>query len=158
MCIIISGLTHRSVTCQWEVEWKISSTFISLVPLREFSSLTIMQAWFSFLLYLYYGLACYWFYTCTLTWYQTMSQIWKDSTQETSAEGLSRYIREAKSSCGLKGIKRGTSFNLTRLLFVNDVLLFINGSVWEASKLREILDSYCLDSGMEINLQINHLF
>lgn len=44
------------------------------------------------------------------------------------AEGSSRLILEAKRTSSLGGIKMGRSFFLTHLLFVDDILIFCDGS------------------------------
>jgi hypothetical protein len=49
-------------------------------------------------------------------------------------------------------IKLGTSFYLNHLLFVDDVLLFCDGSRREVNKPKEILDLYVIASRMEINM------
>jgi hypothetical protein len=55
-------------------------------------------------------------------------------------QGLSRALLEAKRSSSFKYIKVGRSSNSFHLLFVNDILLFCDGFVWDAMKLKEILD------------------
>jgi hypothetical protein len=59
------------------------------------------------------------------------------------AEGLSRT---------LKGIKLGRSLYLIHLLFVDDIILFCDGSGRNVLKLKEILDLYCTASRMKVNL------
>jgi hypothetical protein len=68
-------------------------------------------------------------------------------------EGLRRAIREAKRIGVITGVKIGRFCTLPHLLFVNDVLLFINGSFRESSKFKEILALYGKAIGMEINFQ-----
>eukprot|EP01018_Ginkgo_biloba_P004985 Gb_28741 [translate_table: standard] len=68
------------------------------------------------------------------------------------AEGLSRALGEAKITGQLKGIKIGGSTYLTHLLFVDDILLFCEGSRRDIMKLKEILDLYCAATVMMINL------
>jgi hypothetical protein len=55
--------------------------------------------------------------------------------------------------CSLKGIRIGRSVFLSHLLFVNDILLFCDGSRRDAMKLKEILDLYCTATGKFMNLR-----
>jgi hypothetical protein len=66
-------------------------------------------------------------------------------------EGLSRMITASKRDGAITGIKLGSSLSLSRLLFVDDVMLFSLGTVSEAKKFKEILDLYCKAIGMEVN-------
>jgi len=66
-------------------------------------------------------------------------------------EGLSRLISFAKRSGCISGLKIMEHFYLTHLLFVDDILIFINGSVWDTTSLNEILHLFCSAIGMEIN-------
>jgi hypothetical protein len=68
------------------------------------------------------------------------------------AKGLCRVVMEAKRRGSIEGIKIG-SLNRTHPLSVDDILLFINGSEWEARKFQEILNTFCKATGMEINAQ-----
>jgi len=68
-------------------------------------------------------------------------------------EDLSRALLEARRTGGLKGIKLGKSLYLTYLVFVDDVLLFYDGSRRDACKSKEILELYKTAIGMKINLQ-----
>eukprot|EP01018_Ginkgo_biloba_P034237 Gb_24170 [translate_table: standard] len=67
-------------------------------------------------------------------------------------EGFNRAPLEAKRSGAIKGIKVGSSLCLTHLLFVDDILLFCDGSRRDALKLREVLDLYCSATGMLVNI------
>jgi hypothetical protein len=67
------------------------------------------------------------------------------------AEGLRRWIMDAKSRRVLRGIQIGRRISLTHLLFVDDIFLFCYGSDWEIRKMLDILTLYCLGTGMEIN-------
>ena len=68
-------------------------------------------------------------------------------------EGLCREILEEKRTRATKGIKVGRTCFLINLLFVDDVLLFCDGTIRKAWKLKEILDGYSLATLMEINMQ-----
>lgn len=65
---------------------------------------------------------------------------------------LSRAVMKAKRIGGIQGIEIGTVFR-TRLLFVDDILLFLNGYEREARKLQEILNLYSVATGMEVSAQ-----
>lgn len=52
------------------------------------------------------------------------------------AEGLSRMITASKRDGAITGIKLGSSLSLSRLLFVDDVMLFSLGTVSEAKKFK----------------------
>lgn len=66
-------------------------------------------------------------------------------------EGLSRLIASAKRSGGISGLKIMEHFYLTHLRFVDGILIFLNGSVWDTTSLNEILHLFCSAIGMEIN-------
>lgn len=66
-------------------------------------------------------------------------------------EGLSRLITSAKRSGNISGLKIMENFDLTHLLFVDDILIFINESVRDTTSLNEILHLFCSATGMEIN-------
>jgi cyanate lyase len=70
------------------------------------------------------------------------------------AEGLSRAILEAKRTRGLSWVKLGRNFSSSHL-FVDDVLLFSDGSSRDARKLNEILELYSKATSMEINIHIS---
>jgi len=67
-------------------------------------------------------------------------------------EGLSRVIIVARKEGKLIGIRVSGLEYITHLLFVNDVLLFGHGFVREAQSYKEILDLFCKEMGMEVNL------
>eukprot|EP01018_Ginkgo_biloba_P002192 Gb_33330 [translate_table: standard] len=74
------------------------------------------------------------------------------------AEGLSRALGEAKRSGQLKGIKIGGSTYLTHLLFVDDILLFCEGTRRDVMKLKEVLNRYCTVTGMiDLNAGFKYL-
>jgi len=66
-------------------------------------------------------------------------------------EGLSRLISSTKRSGNISGLKIMEHFYLIHLLFVDDILIFINGSVWDSTTLNEILQLFCSATGMELN-------
>jgi hypothetical protein len=68
-------------------------------------------------------------------------------------EGLSQKIKEEKKSGALKGVKTSGYLSLSHLLFMDDVLIFLEGSIKEARKMHDILETYCMASGMDLNLQ-----
>jgi hypothetical protein len=68
-------------------------------------------------------------------------------------EGISKATLDYKRRGSIKGIKIGITLHLTHLLFVDDVLLFGNGSSREAKIFKEILDLYYKAIGMEVNNQ-----
>lgn len=68
------------------------------------------------------------------------------------AEGLSRALMYAKRSGSFRGIKIGGSLYLSHLLFVDDLILFCDGSRSNTEKLKDILDLYSIATGMKINV------
>ena len=64
---------------------------------------------------------------------------------------LSRAILDAKTRGLFEGIKITTNLNITHLLFVDDILIFCNGSIRDAEKLSEILHLFCKSIGMKLN-------
>ena len=66
-------------------------------------------------------------------------------------EGLSRLIATEKRRGGLQGLKIMEHFCLTHLLFVDDILIFLNGSVRDTISLNEIMILFCRATSMEIN-------
>ena len=69
------------------------------------------------------------------------------------AEGLSRCLLHERESGRLKGIKMGENISITHLLFVDDVLLFGDGSLRDAQAIHQALYLYCKATGMEVNHQ-----
>lgn len=70
-----------------------------------------------------------------------------------SCRGLSRLLLSAKRSCDLKGIEVATNLFISHLLFVDDILLFSNGSREDVSQLKSSLDLFLKAIGMSINAQ-----
>ena len=66
-------------------------------------------------------------------------------------EGLSRWIIEEISRGRLKAIKLLASCVLTHLLFVDDIILFLNGTLSDTSVIRAILHLFCTNIGMHCN-------
>jgi hypothetical protein len=66
-------------------------------------------------------------------------------------EGINKAIGEEKSRGDFQGISISTTLNLTHLLFVEDVLIFCNGKMGDADKLRCILDIFRKVTRMKIN-------
>jgi hypothetical protein len=67
------------------------------------------------------------------------------------AEGLSRALESTKSNREFEGIAIYPTLRVTHLLFVDDVIIFCNGSRRDAGKLHDILDLFSLATGMVIN-------
>ena len=67
-------------------------------------------------------------------------------------EGLSRLISKEKEDGNLKGIKFGSKLSISHLLFVDDVMIFDIGSVQEWSCYNDLIQLFCMVTGMAINL------
>ena len=67
-------------------------------------------------------------------------------------EGLSLLIIQAQSSGDISGIKISPSLYLTHLLFVDDSILFGSGTLAEWQHYKNILDTFCYATRMEINV------
>eukprot|EP00253_Pinus_taeda_P033361 PITA_33361 len=72
------------------------------------------------------------------------------------AEGLSRLILEAKRTGLIKGLEVAVNLFISHLLFVDDILLFTNGSLNEVKELKNILDLFMKATRMQINLKKSH--
>eukprot|EP00253_Pinus_taeda_P010579 PITA_10579 len=68
-----------------------------------------------------------------------------------AAEGLSKLISNAKRSGLVKGLEVAVNFFISHLLFVDDILLFTNGSQNEIKELKSILDMFLKVTGLQIN-------
>lgn len=66
-------------------------------------------------------------------------------------EGLSLLINQAKSYGTIKGIKFSNTVTLTHTLFVDDVLIFGDGSLLEWLHYKYLINLFCGVSGMTIN-------
>lgn len=68
-----------------------------------------------------------------------------------AADGISCLIHEAKSQGLLKGIEVAPNLWITHLLFVDDIILFSNGSLEDCRILKRILDLFLKATGLSIN-------
>lgn len=66
-------------------------------------------------------------------------------------EGLSRLIATAKREGRLQGLNITDQCILTHLLFVDDVLIFLNGGIWDTTVFYDILLLFSMATGMEPN-------
>jgi len=69
------------------------------------------------------------------------------------AEGLSRAIDDARRNGTFSGIRIASNFQITHLLFVDDVLIFCSGSRRDAETLKDILNLFSKATGMEFNIR-----
>eukprot|EP00253_Pinus_taeda_P025838 PITA_25838 len=67
------------------------------------------------------------------------------------AEGLSRLIHKARREGKVKGIEVAINLFISHLFFVDDILIFTNGSSNEIKEYKSILDLFLIATGMEIN-------
>jgi len=58
----------------------------------------------------------------------------------------------------LKGIKISLKFSLTHLLFVDDILIFCEGNISYISSLKEIVQTFCLTTHMQTNMDKSSLY
>jgi hypothetical protein len=75
-------------------------------------------------------------------------------------EGLSRLINQEKYGGGFQGIHIGGRLYISHLLFVDDILLFVNGSCRDIIKMKSILNIFVEGTGMIFNAlksSISHL-
>jgi len=68
------------------------------------------------------------------------------------AEGLSRLIHKARNEGKVKGIEVAINLYITHLLFVDDILIFTNGSQNELKEFKCIFDLFIKATGMQINI------
>jgi len=66
-------------------------------------------------------------------------------------EGLSKLIDSEKRSGRVRGLNIIDHFTLTHLLFMDDILIFLNGSVQDIITLKESLKLFSIATEMEIN-------
>lgn len=70
-----------------------------------------------------------------------------------AAKGLSLVIKAAKRQGDLKGIEVGLNLWVTHLLFIDDILLFCDGSQNDYCCIRRILEIFLKATGLVINDQ-----
>lgn len=73
------------------------------------------------------------------------------------AEGLSIYLAEANVGGRFSGIKISNGLTITHLLFVDDILIFCDGSKRVADILSEDLTLFKIATGMRINAQKSNI-
>ena len=66
-------------------------------------------------------------------------------------EGLSCLLKNARSKVSLRGVSMEEILVITHLFFVDDILLFIDSSRWDAMNLKVILDIFVKAFAMDIN-------
>lgn len=69
------------------------------------------------------------------------------------AEGLSRFLDRTKRSGGFNGLQISQVLSISHLLFVDDILIFCDGSRHDVGKLCQGLALYKTSSRMQINEQ-----
>eukprot|EP00253_Pinus_taeda_P020147 PITA_20147 len=73
-----------------------------------------------------------------------------------AAEGLSRLILKAKQSGMLTGLEVAVNLFISHLLFVDDILLFLNGNLPEVKVLKDIINLFLKAIGLQINPRKSH--
>jgi hypothetical protein len=68
-------------------------------------------------------------------------------------EGLSRTIQEKVRDRKIEGVPMARGLSINHLMFVDDVILFGNGSIFEWEVFKEVLDLFCRATWMEFNPQ-----
>eukprot|EP00253_Pinus_taeda_P003487 PITA_03487 len=66
-------------------------------------------------------------------------------------EGLRRLIHKARRAEKIKGIEVAINLFISHLLFVDDILIFSNGSYNELKEFKSIFDLFLKATGMQIN-------
>eukprot|EP00253_Pinus_taeda_P031126 PITA_31126 len=66
-------------------------------------------------------------------------------------EGLSRLIHKARRTDKTKGIEVAINLYIKHLLFIDDILIFSNGSYNELKEFKNIFDLFMKATGMQIN-------
>jgi len=64
---------------------------------------------------------------------------------------------KAKREGTIKCLEVAVNLFITHLLFVDDILLFSNGSLTEFKKIKEILELFMKETGMEVNYRKSQL-
>eukprot|EP00253_Pinus_taeda_P001568 PITA_01568 len=67
------------------------------------------------------------------------------------AEGLSQLIHKSRREGKIKGIEAAVNLFISHLLFVDDILVFTNGSINELKELKNIFELFLKATGMQIN-------
>ena len=66
-------------------------------------------------------------------------------------EGLRRCIIDERDHGIFKGIHISANYVLTHLLFVDDIILFLNGTLGDSTVVKSILLQFCTATGMQCN-------
>ena len=66
-------------------------------------------------------------------------------------EALSRLLISANREGSIRGLKISDIYFLTHLLFVDDVLILLDGSVQDSTTFSRILELFSKATGMEVN-------
>jgi len=69
------------------------------------------------------------------------------------AKSLIRLIHREVTFAKLKGIKISLNFSLTHVLFVDFISIFCEGNNSYISSFKEILSTFFLATGMQINME-----
>lgn len=67
------------------------------------------------------------------------------------AEGLSQLIHKSRREGKITGLEAAVNLFISHLLFVDDILIFTNGSLNELKELKSILELFLKATGMQIN-------
>ena len=73
------------------------------------------------------------------------------------AEALSRIVLNAKAEGKIKDIKVTKPEEATHTLFVDDVLLFGEGSISNLEAMKELIDKYTKSTGMVVDINKSNL-
>ena len=73
------------------------------------------------------------------------------------AEGINKALLEAKRHGSFTGIAISNTLKITQLLFVDDIIIFYDGTIQDAEKLAEILDLFGKSTKMVVNSQKSSL-
>ena len=73
------------------------------------------------------------------------------------AEALSKIIHKAKLDGAIKGIKVSTTEEVTHTFFVDDVLLFGEGTIRNLEAFLALIDKYRRATGMVVNVEKSNL-
>lgn len=75
------------------------------------------------------------------------------------ANVLSTLMGKAISDGSIRGIRLNPTYpTLSHLLFADDAIFFLNGTIEEAQNVANVLNQYCYVSGQAINLNKSGLF